>query len=99
VAVAAGSDAPFGPLDPWVAIQAAVDRRTQSGSTVGPGERLSPATARSLFSGRADRPGDLRRVAVGEPGDLCLIGGHASTSAPGTTVLATVVDGTVIYER
>jgi predicted amidohydrolase YtcJ len=34
VRVAAGSDAPFGPADPWLAMAAAVDRRTASGVAV-----------------------------------------------------------------
>ncbi|WP_375500692.1 amidohydrolase family protein [uncultured Jatrophihabitans sp.] len=73
VAVAAGSDAPFGPLNPWVAMRAAVSRRAASGAVVGAGERVDPVSALGLYLGRAGAPGHQRRVAPGEPGDLCVL--------------------------
>jgi predicted amidohydrolase YtcJ len=82
VALAAATDAPFGPADPWVAIQAASRRRTAHGRELSPDERLTPAEALELF---LKDPADLTRtrtVAPGEPGDLCLL------RAPLATVLA-----------
>ncbi len=73
VAVAAGSDAPFGPLDPWLAMATAVSRQTASGALLGAPERVAPADALRLFLGTAERPGRPRRVRVGEPGDLCVL--------------------------
>lgn len=67
VAVAAGTDAPFGGADPWSAMRAAVGR------DLGPDERVDPATAVRLFLGSADAPARPRTVTVGTPADLCLL--------------------------
>jgi predicted amidohydrolase YtcJ len=72
-AVAASTDAPFGPADPWRCIAAAVSRRTPSGRVLGPRERLSPARALRLFLTAPDDPGRLRQVQPGQPGDLCVL--------------------------
>lgn len=70
VRVAAGSDAPFGELDPWAAMAAAVTRP----AGLGPQEAVTPEEALALFTGLAGDPGGAaRRVAVGEVADLCLI--------------------------
>lgn len=71
--LAGGSDAPYGSHDPWQAIAAAVSRRTVSGAVIGGGEALTPEEALALYL--AD-PVDIRRqrkLAVGEPADLCLL--------------------------
>jgi len=74
VPVAAGTDAPYGPLDPWVAIRAATTRRTRAGVPLGPDEAVPPRTALALFLGPADRPGGPpRRVVPGAPADLALL--------------------------
>jgi predicted amidohydrolase YtcJ len=74
VRLAGGSDAPFGTPDPWQAIRAAVFRRTRAGAVIGEGERLSPERALALFLGPLCNPGGpSRRVARGEPADLCLL--------------------------
>ena len=74
VPVAGSTDAPFGPDDPWVAIAAAIDRRTAAGVVLGADERLSPIRALELFLGRPDDPGGpTRRVEPGLPADLCLL--------------------------
>ena len=73
VTVAASTDAPFGPSDPWACIAAAVTRRTRSGQVLAPAERVAASQALRLFL--AD-PSDLRRtriVAVGGPADLCVL--------------------------
>jgi predicted amidohydrolase YtcJ len=72
-AVAAGTDAPFGPSDPWRCVVAAVTRRTPGGRVVGRGERLSPARALRLFVTAPEDPGRLREVRPGQPGDLCVL--------------------------
>jgi predicted amidohydrolase YtcJ len=74
VPLGAGSDAPFGAPDPWLAMQAAVDRRTAGGATLGAGEALSPERALALFTTPAEAPGGgPRRVAPGARADLCLL--------------------------
>lgn len=72
-AVAAGTDAPFGPADPWRCVAAAVSRRAPSGRVVGRPERLSPARALRLFLTAPEDPGRLREVRPGQPGDLCVL--------------------------
>src|SRR5262249_13077019 len=73
IAVGGSTDAPFGPADPWLAIRAAIDRRTPDGEPLNPDERVPPATALGLFLTRPDDPGGpLRTVASGPPADLVL---------------------------
>jgi predicted amidohydrolase YtcJ len=74
VPLGAGSDAPFGAPDPWLAMQAAVDRRTEASATLGPGEALAPERALALFTTPPGSPGGApRRVAPGARADLCLL--------------------------
>ncbi|WP_052378713.1 amidohydrolase family protein [Polycyclovorans algicola] len=74
IALAAGSDAPFGGLNPWAAMQAAVDRRDRHGEVLGAAEALTPEAALGLFTGTLDAPGVPRfDLAPGEIADLCLI--------------------------
>jgi predicted amidohydrolase YtcJ len=68
------SDAPYGPLDPWAVMRAAVRRRTRSGAVVGPGERLTAAQALDGYLSPGQRPGDPpRRVRAGARADLVLL--------------------------
>jgi predicted amidohydrolase YtcJ len=70
VRLAAGSDAPFGGMDPWAAMAAAVDRPAGFGA----GEALTPEAALALFLGDPDDPGGpARQVAMGAVADLCLL--------------------------
>jgi len=73
VAVAAGTDAPFGRADPWAAMRAAAERRTADGEPLGPGERVTPRRALDLFLGAPEAPGRPRVLEVGAPADLCLL--------------------------
>ena len=73
IPLAAGTDAPFGSADPWIAIQAAVQRRTASGRIIGGAESLSPEAAVELFLGHPDRPALRRQVETGARADLCLL--------------------------
>lgn len=73
VALAAGTDAPFGALDPWAAMRAAVSRATGTGDVLGPDERVPPRIALNLFLGHPGRPARPRSVLAGQPGDLCVL--------------------------
>jgi predicted amidohydrolase YtcJ len=66
IPVAGSSDAPHGPVDPWRAMQVAVDRRTATGQVLGNAERVSAAEALRLYVGD-------RRVEVGAAADVCLL--------------------------
>jgi predicted amidohydrolase YtcJ len=99
VAVAASTDAPFGALDPWAAMRAAVTRATQCGHVLGPQERIEPSAALSMFLGSAARPAQPRRIAPGQPGDLCVLSvppADALRELASDMVLETVVAGVVI---
>lgn len=102
VALAAGSDAPFGGIDPWTAMAAAVERRTRSGEVIGADEALSPEQALALFL--AD-PADLtrqRRIAIGEAADLCLLDrpwSEARKCLSSSLVRATLIAGRIVHQR
>ncbi len=100
VLVGAGSDAPFGPLDPWLAMATAVERRSRAGAAIGLPERIDPASALRLYLGRADSPGEPRRVAAGEPGELCVLRAPIDRvlSELGSDQVAAVVIGDEIVE-
>jgi predicted amidohydrolase YtcJ len=103
VRVGGSTDAPFGPLDPWRAVAAAIDRRTPSGACLGPRERLDPAAALGLFlTPLADPGGAPRTVGPGRPADLVLLdapldGVLAAPSAD--RVAATVVGGALVFRN
>ena len=73
VALAGGTDAPYGRADPWAAMQAAVTRRTGTGQVIGTAESLSPERALALFTGFAQTPAIPRRIEIGAIADLCLL--------------------------
>lgn len=102
LALAGGSDAPYGSADPWSAMAAAVSRTAPSGAVIGADEALTPEEALALYL--AD-PLDLarqRRIAPGEPADLCLLGrswASARTRLDSGNVAATIAGGRLIHER
>ena len=74
VPLGGGTDAPFGDPDPWLAMRAAVERRTEAGAVLGEEESLTPERALALFTTPPEEPGGQpRRVEVGAPADLCLL--------------------------
>jgi predicted amidohydrolase YtcJ len=74
VPVGGSTDAPFGPDDPWQAVQAAITRRSAAGTVVGSDRGLSPAAALRLFLGSPQWPGGpVRRIEPGAVADLCLL--------------------------
>ena len=98
VQVAAGSDAPFGPQNPWLAIAAATSRRTATGAMVGAGERVSASQALRLFLAAPEDVRQVRSVAAGQPGDVCILRtpmSKALADPAHTQVLATIIRGCV----
>jgi predicted amidohydrolase YtcJ len=102
VALAAGSDAPFGGCDPWASMADAVSRRTQSGASIGESEALTPEQALDLYL-RAPQALDRRRhVSVGAPADLCLLDrswAEARKALSSAYVRATLIDGQLVFDR
>lgn len=102
VPVALSTDAPFGAPDPWAAMRAAVHRRTPHGVVLNPDERISGRRALAMFLGSAENPARPRRIAPGEPGDLCLLAGSPQRvvdALDADLVAATIVGGAVVFER
>ena len=101
IPLAGGSDAPFASADPWEAMAAAVSRRTRDGRIIEADEALTPEEALELYLAQ---PGDLarqRRIAVGEPADLCLLGhpwNVARKRLRSADVRATCVSGRLIHD-
>jgi predicted amidohydrolase YtcJ len=99
VTTAAGTDAPFGSWDPWLAVRAAMRRRTLSGRELGPAEAVSLQTAVRWWSGRAMFPGKPRRLLPGHPADLVLLAAPLPEAIAGdgpVPVAATVVGGAIV---
>ncbi|MEZ5502341.1 MAG: amidohydrolase family protein [Halioglobus sp.] len=102
VPLAGSTDAPYGSPDPWVAMRAAVVRRSRAGVTLGPRETLTPEQALALFTCAADTPGGpARAVAVGAVADLCLL--HypwqaARNRLTSADVRATLRSGALIHD-
>jgi predicted amidohydrolase YtcJ len=99
VAVAAGTDAPFGPADPWHCIEAAMTRRTAGSTVLGRSEQVSGVRALRLFLADPDNVRLTRTVAPGQPSDVCIVRQPlrsviAQPSA--AAVLATIVGGRVV---
>jgi len=96
VRVALSTDLPFGGLDPWKAICAAVTRITGAGRLLNPRERVSPHQAVTMFFGTPERPDVPRRIAVGQQGDLCIVSGSPDdvlSNLDSRMVAGTVIKG------
>lgn len=103
IALAAGSDAPYGSLDPWAAMRAAVERRATDGVVMAACERLQPEQALALFGGTPAEPGiGLRALQVGQAADLCLLDGawqDVRSDLAARHVRLTLRDGEPIYRH
>ncbi|WHO37275.1 amidohydrolase family protein [Sphingobium sp. AP49] len=97
IPIAAGSDAPFGGLDPWVSMAAAVERPAGFGAD----EALTPEAALALYTGPAEMPGGPpRQVREGEPADVCLLDrpwASARRDLAAVRVRLTLVDGRIVH--
>lgn len=101
VRLALGSDAPVAPLDPWLAMAAAVHRSADAREPWNPTEALTPAEALAASTDGATT------VAVGSPADLVLLDADPLAPAPdsaaagallrGMPVAATLVGGRVVH--
>jgi predicted amidohydrolase YtcJ len=101
VPVAFSSDAPYGPLDPWTVMAAAVHRRTRSGAVAGGAERIPFGAALHAYLGPPDDPGGAaRRVVPGAPADLVLLDQSLADAEPRAEAVRTVlISGSVVVDR
>ena len=94
VRLALGSDAPVAPLDPWLAVSAAVHRGNPADDPWHPEQSLTTAEALAASV-------DGRRTRVGEPGDLVLLDTDPLGASPaqlrGLTAWLTVVGGRITW--
>ncbi len=86
-----GSDAPVAPLDPWLAMDAAVRRTADERPAWTPAQQVTPAEA---LAASTDGWGT---VAPGHPGDVVLL--DADLLAAGTDLRAVPVAATVVAGR
>lgn len=100
VPVALSSDAPYGPIDPWLVMDAAVRRRTRSGAAVVPDESVPASAALGSYLSPPDDPGGPpRRVRPGAGADLVLLRttlDEALRSLGAGLVRCTVIAGRII---
>lgn len=73
VPVSGGSDAPYVPVDPWLGMASAVQRRTRGGERLGEREALLPREALALYLADPLDFRQIRAVAAGEAADLVLL--------------------------
>jgi predicted amidohydrolase YtcJ len=101
VPVAGSSDAPYGPLDPWTAIRAAMTRRTRSGAVLAAAEAIPARRALDLWLADPAHPGGPpRRLAAGAPADLCLLRAPLAevlADPAANAVAATIIGGAVAF--
>ena len=93
IPMAASTDAPFGGMDPWAAMRAAVQRTTAGGEVLGPDERVSADQALRLFFGHPDHPSVPRTVDVGQPGDLMVLTPTATVETLASDMVAATIVG------
>jgi predicted amidohydrolase YtcJ len=97
IPVRVSSDAPFGPIDPWTAVAAAVDRTTASGVAFGPGEAIDPGTALGLMTTGATNARLVERGPVGGCADLLVLDDDWDSLGRHPSVALTMVDGASVY--
>ncbi|HEX4863473.1 MAG TPA: amidohydrolase family protein [Acidimicrobiales bacterium] len=100
IPVAAGTDAPFGSPDPWLAVRASIRRQSRSGHPVGAEEALDWRTALGLWLGSARDPSIERTVARGQPADVVVLDGPLPAALDGheaVPVRATLIGGDVAF--
>lgn len=92
IKVRAGSDAPYGSIDPWQAISAAMARTTATGQVFDRSEAIPFRQALRLFG--ADRP-----VIIGMAADLCVLAQPVAAleqGVPRNPVAVTIINGSCI---
>jgi predicted amidohydrolase YtcJ len=103
IPVAPSSDAPYGPLDPWLVLRAARDRQVPGGDVLGAVERVPVETAlRGYLSAPSDPGGPPRRIEPGVPADLVLmsVGWRELLAEPSADLVRmTIIGGAIGWAR
>lgn len=93
VRIKAGTDTPFGEIDPWIAINAAVERQTRQGQVIGQKEAICAEEALGLFT-------NDREVSVDAQADLVVLKqpwANARRNLTSENVLSTIRRGELVY--
>ncbi|MCR9260238.1 MAG: amidohydrolase family protein [Pseudomonadaceae bacterium] len=102
ISAVSSSDAPYGPLNPWLCMATAVTRCCADGSVLNPSEAVTPAVALSGYLSSAQAPGGkVREIAPGLPADLVLLDRsikQAYADLTSVKVQATWIDGQLVYD-
>ncbi len=96
IALAAGSDAPFGKFNPWVAMDYACNRP----KGLSYDEEITAEQALGLYQKKASNLSQQRRIAIGQPADLCLLTKPWRTvrnQLAQVKIQATFIDGSLVY--
>lgn len=103
ISVYGSSDAPYGPVDPWLAMRTAMERRSASGAAVGKDESISALSAlRAYVNSPQERWRDEVGPCVGDLGDLVILGESLKGSLSNldsVSVRATVIGGDLVFSR
>ncbi|MCF8609172.1 amidohydrolase family protein [Gordonia sp. HY285] len=103
IGLALSSDAPYGPVDPWRIVAAAVDRTAPDGRVVGQSETLTAASALDRLLAPLDDPGGpARTIAVGADADLIVLDrpwAQMLDDPAAVRVRYTLVGSRVVFER
>lgn len=89
VQVLGGSDAPYGDANPWIALRAALDRRTRNGAVIGVDEAIDRNAALALYQNP--------QLIIGACADLILYHWPLDTGALGEVGL-TLIGGETIWQ-
>jgi predicted amidohydrolase YtcJ len=100
IPVAIGTDAPYGPPDPWIHVAAALDRRTAAGTLVGVDEEVGLAMALSLLQRDPLAPHrPARPLSPGGAADFCVLDtgwAELDRGPSGAAVHSTWIGGSVV---
>jgi predicted amidohydrolase YtcJ len=103
ISVYGSSDAPYGPVDPWLAMRTAIERRSVTGAVVGKDESISALSALRAYVNSPQEPWrDEVGPRVGDPGDLVILGKSLKSSLShldSESVRATVIGGNLVFSR
>ncbi|RIJ26836.1 amidohydrolase family protein [Henriciella mobilis] len=102
IPVAFSSDAPYGPIDPWLAMRTATDRLTETGHPICLKERIPAARALDMYLGTPPhQAARARQVRVGTAADLCLLKlplVEALSDLSRHHVAATFINGRIVFQ-